>query len=699
MTQTRFHKLTAWVLTLAMLFTMLPSFTITALAEDAHSHPICGDAECASHGSDVVWKPIGTKDELLGINEAGYYYLTESIDLGSSLWEPVDGVVLDLCGKTISGTASYMIQLNSDVDFTITDCKDTGKLSHSNYAGCKAVSAAGTSTGFVFTLYNGSIESNGYVYYDENDNGTFNQYGGSITSSGSHTVFIRYGSGKYNLYGGSVANTSESASATAVCVLDGNTQLTMSGDVEISAPVGIQVSNPITIAGALDKPSKPYTIYPMDSSEAFTDGWDDKMSTANPADYFAATSYSPSDYVAVKTDNGELQLAVPITYTVTVAETSNGTVTADKTTAAEGDEITLTVTPTEGYELDILTVKDADNNVVTVTDNKFTMPAKAVTVTATFKTVETAPAAPSYTYELNNISDFMFAVSCTNDSHAVSNEYNIYPSGFATNGEVVKDDEGRWTCDITVRVKACFEENILKGASFSGHSAVSELPESKVFTAIWNSDTEKWEYEGDTVIYEVTCGTDNKPAAPTENNDISAVLLQFSCAEDESHVKVVNIDSAYAVAGEVTENADGEYTCDLTWNVKAAWEGSYGTDFANSFGAHTPSVTLPESKIFSLKYDTASEKWTYAGETASYSVIPAYTVNIADTTNGSVSADKTKAAEGDTVTLTVTPTSGYELDTLTVKDADDNDVTVTDNKFTMPAKAVTVTATFKTVET
>ncbi|MBO5673588.1 MAG: chitobiase/beta-hexosaminidase C-terminal domain-containing protein [Paludibacteraceae bacterium] len=72
-------------------------------------------------------------------------------------------------------------------------------------------------------------------------------------------------------------------------------------------------------------------------------------------------------------------------YNVTVSSTTNGTVTADPTSAEAGTTITLTVTPAGGYVLDALTVTDASSNPVTVTDNKFTMPASDVTVTATFK--------------------------------------------------------------------------------------------------------------------------------------------------------------------------------------------------------------------------------------------------------------------------------------------------------------------------
>ena len=72
-------------------------------------------------------------------------------------------------------------------------------------------------------------------------------------------------------------------------------------------------------------------------------------------------------------------------YNVTISSTTNGTVTADLTSAEAGTTITLTVTPAGGYVLDALTVTDASSNPVTVTDNKFTMPASDVTVTATFK--------------------------------------------------------------------------------------------------------------------------------------------------------------------------------------------------------------------------------------------------------------------------------------------------------------------------
>ena len=73
------------------------------------------------------------------------------------------------------------------------------------------------------------------------------------------------------------------------------------------------------------------------------------------------------------------------TFTVTVdPNIENGTVVADKDSAAEGETVNLTVTPAEGYELETLAVTDADNNPVELNGSSFVMPASSVTVTATF---------------------------------------------------------------------------------------------------------------------------------------------------------------------------------------------------------------------------------------------------------------------------------------------------------------------------
>lgn len=73
------------------------------------------------------------------------------------------------------------------------------------------------------------------------------------------------------------------------------------------------------------------------------------------------------------------------TYNVTIANNiENGTVSANPTSAAEGATVTLTATPSTGYEFGSWSVTDASSNAISVTDNKFTMPASNVNVSATF---------------------------------------------------------------------------------------------------------------------------------------------------------------------------------------------------------------------------------------------------------------------------------------------------------------------------
>ena len=91
----------------------------------------------------------------------------------------------------------------------------------------------------------------------------------------------------------------------------------------------------------------------------------------------------------------------PATFAITIAATENGTVAADVEEAAEGDKVTLTITPAEGYELDQLSVAAGETAVEVAADNTFTMPAAEVTVTATFKATAEEPEPIEYT--LDNI--------------------------------------------------------------------------------------------------------------------------------------------------------------------------------------------------------------------------------------------------------------------------------------------------------
>lgn len=69
-------------------------------------------------------------------------------------------------------------------------------------------------------------------------------------------------------------------------------------------------------------------------------------------------------------------------YSITILKSAHGSVTANKTEAKEGEEIVLTVTPDEGYELKSLTVNKQES------ETTFKMPAEDVNVLAKFTPID-----------------------------------------------------------------------------------------------------------------------------------------------------------------------------------------------------------------------------------------------------------------------------------------------------------------------
>ncbi|MBP3214287.1 MAG: hypothetical protein J6M19_05570 [Bacteroidaceae bacterium] len=94
----------------------------------------------------------------------------------------------------------------------------------------------------------------------------------------------------------------------------------------------------------------------------------------------------------------KLDETTPTLYAITIAETENGTVEADKAEAEEGATVTITVTPNDGYMVDEASYSytldgEAEPTVAEIAEPEegnaatFTMPAADVTVNITFKAV------------------------------------------------------------------------------------------------------------------------------------------------------------------------------------------------------------------------------------------------------------------------------------------------------------------------
>ena len=130
-----------------------------------------------------------------------------------------------------------------------------------------------------------------------------------------------------------------------------------------------------------------YLLISIQAGELSNLSDDGKTLIKNAADYLITGSQWVPQYKITHSaaSNGS--------YTIQVGDAS---AVSTNTTSAAGTTITLAATPSSGYELDSWTVTgDVSSGSVTVTSNTFTMPAEAVTVSATFVLSCSAPTSPS----------------------------------------------------------------------------------------------------------------------------------------------------------------------------------------------------------------------------------------------------------------------------------------------------------------
>lgn len=133
----------------------------------------------------------------------------------------------------------------------------------------------------------------------------------------------------------------------------------------------------------------------------------------------------------------------PTAHVITVGAMENGKVIPNVTSAIKEVEVTLTVSPDDGYELETLVVSTQSGEVV-VTDNKFIMPDESVEITATFVAIEfdvtvedtelatvttsleTATVEDTVTITVTDIEEGYKLVGVTANGDLLDGEYGIY---------------------------------------------------------------------------------------------------------------------------------------------------------------------------------------------------------------------------------------------------------------------------------
>ena len=254
-------------------------------------------------------------------------------------------------------------------------------------------------------------------------------------------------------------------------------------------------------------------------------------------------------------------------YSVTVSETTGGTVTVDKTTANEGDQVTVTVTPDTGYELETLTV---DGETVTVENGSytFTMPAKDVTIEATFVLTEE----PVETYDIiigsmengTVISDKQTAAEGETVTLTITPNTNYELETLTVDGEAVTVENGSYTFAMPandVTIEATF---VLTEEPVETYDIIIGSVENGTVTA-----DKQTAAEGETVTLTIT--PDKGYAIDSVQVNSKAItatagVYSFTMPGEDAEVTVIfrknDVETSYSIT--VAPTSDGVVVADKT---------------------------------------------------------------------------------------------------------------------------------------
>lgn len=190
-----------------------------------------------------------------------------------------------------------------------------------------------------------------------------------------------------------------------------------------------------------------------------------------------------------------------------------------------------------------------------------------------------------------------------------------------------------------------------------------------VATTVWKVD-DNGNYYADTMLV----------PADTQLNEAGRLPEEYVPEESEIVVeKLADYSAVDAAVAKAQSLFKGDYVnFDIVERALAAVEYGLGASHQAEVDAMAKAITDAIAELQKIPVLNAE---TYA-------------VNIAASEHGKVSANLSNASAGSVITLTATPDEGYELLSISVRDADGKPVALDGMKFTMPESSVMVTAVF-----
>ena len=177
----------------------------------------------------------------------------------------------------------------------------------------------------------------------------------------------------------------------------------------------------------------------------------------------------------------------------------------------------------------------------------------------------------------------------------------------------------------------------------------------------------------------------------------------------------LDLDEKYLSDGYISKELDSKYVVGIEYTIEVA-DSSNGKVVANlekAFASEEVLLTVTADEGYALKelvvkdatdkeIEVTDNKFVMPESNVEISVTfekVEFEISIEEIENGKIEVESKKVIAGEEVLVTVTANEGYLLKTLVIKDENDEEVSITDNKFVMPKSNVVITATFEEITT
>lgn len=341
------------------------------------------------------------------------------------------------------------------------------------------------------------------------------------------------------------------------------------------------------------------------------------------------------------------------TYTITTTTSANGRFVVNATKADAGEVVTITTSPNSGYKVSRVSVTGAVASKFTDNVYTFTMPNQNVTVSVTFERGDYQVTLTNYSYDDGRIS--LSTGTTTTGRYAEGERVYIYAypdRDFYVRSLTITRTDNRQTVNY-------YE------SSSSDDVFYFDMPASDVTVRAYFTDG----------VYEIATDIDGSGRLTITGEDGNTTDV----AEEGEEIRITASPSNNYRLGDLYVTYTDSDDEDQVIYPEVEYKNNGNVDYYW--------FEMPE-------YDVEIYADFGEGDYVAW-------IDRSDMKNGTIRVSPNVADEDDTVSIYVTPDTGYQLDELIVEDEDGHDVTTsslasgTRYTFRMPDSDVTVTATFK----